>query len=107
MPPAVSEIGGVERPQPLAGVGRPDQRRVRRHQQPDAELHRRNILLEPARPRANEPVKLVIQQEALDVDGDALSYKVRWLRNGKDVTAQAKDREVAANVLKKGAETAK
>jgi hypothetical protein len=39
----------------------------------------------PARPTVGEPLRVVIQSPATDPDGDKLSYRYRWLRDGAPV----------------------
>lgn len=59
------------------------------------------VALEPANPRANQPLKVLVQTDATDADGDRVSYKVRWVRDGQDATSAARDRDVPAGVLRK------
>lgn len=47
MCPGVGEGGLVERPDPLGGVWPVEQRRARRYQQPDREVHRVHVLDQP------------------------------------------------------------
>ncbi len=59
------------------------------------------VELEPLLPRAGDPVKVTIKSEAPDADGDAVTYKVVWLKDGKDATARARDRDLPAGTIKK------
>ncbi|MEW5853881.1 MAG: FG-GAP-like repeat-containing protein [Myxococcota bacterium] len=58
--------------------------------------------LEPSEPRAGDTMKVVIDQPAPDADGDAVSYRIRWLRDGKDETARAKGEALPAGIIRKG-----
>jgi len=44
------------------------------------------VALEPAEPTAETGVKAVLSRQASDPDGDALTYRYRWLKNGLPVS---------------------
>ena len=43
------------------------------------------VVFGPAHPTAGEPLRAVIQAPADDPDGDPITYRYRWLRDGSPV----------------------
>jgi hypothetical protein len=70
------------------------------------------VVLAPARPTAGEPLRAIVQVPANDPDGDRVSYRYRWLRDGAPVHLPGPDggqepgwtsaNEAPANLLARG-----
>jgi len=52
------------------------------------------VEIRPARPRRGEPLRAVIRAPAEDADGDALSYRFSWRKNGNPFQPPGDGREV-------------
>ena len=60
------------------------------------------VAVQPPTPRRSDALTVVVETPASDVDGDQVTYKVRWLLDGKDVTRRAQDRTVPGALVRKG-----
>ena len=46
------------------------------------------VAIEPAEPGRAAPARVVVTRQAVDADGDALQYRIRWLLDGVDTGVQ-------------------
>jgi len=60
------------------------------------------VSLRPARPRRGEPVRAVVAPPALDPDGDPLTHRFAWKRNGKPLSVPGDGRELPADLPRRG-----
>jgi hypothetical protein len=61
------------------------------------------VELRPVRPRRGDPLRVTIVAPSEDVDGDALTYKLEWRKNGAPfLGAVAEGREIPAAEVAKG-----
>ena len=61
------------------------------------------IALEPTNPNSQKALKAVVKKPAADDDGDAVSYRFQWYRDGALQSFPESQSEVPASALKKGA----
>ncbi len=57
--------------------------------------------LEPARPAVTDRVRLVVEQPALDPDGDEVSYRIEWSAAGAALNVSASSSELPAHMALK------
>jgi len=59
------------------------------------------VAIEPAIPRRADVVRALVAQPSVDIDGDRLAYRHRWLVDGKRLPLPAAAAEVPAGLLRK------
>jgi hypothetical protein len=60
------------------------------------------VRLEPAAPRAGEPLRCVVAEESADPDGDPVRYRFTWTRNGARQGFAETSPEVPGRILEAG-----
>ena len=56
----------------------------------------------PLQPHGGKPIRLVVVEPALDPDGDAVTYRYAWKKNGKPFTPPGDGREVPGSEVRRG-----
>jgi len=60
------------------------------------------VEIRPARPRRGDALQAVVTAPAVDPDGDPVSYRFAWTRNGSPVAAPGQGREVPGSEVRRG-----
>jgi len=60
------------------------------------------VELRPAKPRRGEPIQAVVASPGVDPDGDPVTYRFAWTRNGSPVAAPGQGRELPGSEVRRG-----